>query len=154
MQRIKKWITHNFWLKVISLILAVTTWSYVTWQLKKAKEEEEQAMFSMIHYDFASKVLPVEVTIAGKARNGYEVTLSGITVSPADCLVIGPKNILDDISAAKTAPVDISGCSKDIDRRISLAPIPGGFATKDEFIKVHIPIVKIPEEPKPAQTAQ
>ncbi len=154
MLRIKKWITHNFWLKVISLILAVTTWSYVTWQLKNAKEEEERTMFSMIHYDFVSKVLPIEVIIAGKARNGYEVAQGGITASPADCLVIGPKNILNDITIARTVPVDISGHSKDIDKRISLAPIPGGIVTKDEFIKVHIPIVKTPEEPKPAPTAQ
>lgn len=154
MLRIKKWITHNFWLKVTALILAFTTWSYVTWQLEKAKEEEQRAMFSMIHYDFVSKVLPIEVTIAGKVRDGYEVVQNGITISPTDCLVIGPKNILSDITVAKTLPIDISGHNKDIDKRISLAPIPGGISAKDEFIKIHIPIAKIPEEAKPEAAAQ
>lgn len=154
MLRIKKWVTHNFWLKVISLVLAFTTWSYVTWQLKKAKEEEERTMFSMIHYDFISKVLPIEITVIGKAKDGYGIIHGGITVLPNNCLIMGPKNILNDISVVKTVPIDISEHNKDIDKRVSLAPIPGGIATKDEFIKIHIPIMRAPKELKPAQAAQ
>jgi len=149
--KIKKWITHNFWLKVFSLILAVTTWFYVTWQLEKAKDEEQKVIFNMIHYDVISKVLPVQVTITGKARDGYEVVQGGITVSPSQCVIIGPKNILESVSAAKTSPIDISGNTKDVDKRISLAPIASGIAIKDEFVKIHIPIIKKEEPAKPAE---
>lgn len=152
--KIKKWITHNFWLKVLSLVLAVTTWFYVTWQLKKVKDEEQRAMFSMIHYDFIPKILPIQVTIAGKAKAGYELVESGITVSPVECAVIGPKNILENVTVAKTAPIDISGYTKDVDRRVSLAPIASGIAVKEEFVKVHIPIAKKEEPAKPAEAQQ
>lgn len=29
----KKWIVNNFWLKVISLILAIVTWLYISGEL-------------------------------------------------------------------------------------------------------------------------
>lgn len=150
--KIKKWIIHNFWMKIFSLVLAVTTWFYVTWQLEKAKAEERRAIFSMIHYDIVSKVLPIHVTIAGTVKDGYEVIEKDITVDPVECMVIGPKNILEGITAAKTAPIDISGHTKDVNIRVSLAPISSGIATEDEFIKVHIPITKKKEPPKAAET--
>lgn len=31
----KEWITHNFWLKMISLGLAILTWIYVNGELAK-----------------------------------------------------------------------------------------------------------------------
>jgi YbbR domain-containing protein len=150
MLNIKRLVTHNFWLKVLSLILAILTWFYVTWQLKKAKSEEEKSIFSMIHYEVILRALPVDVTITGKPKDGYEVNESGITVEPEECVVVGPKNILVDIKTAKTAPIDISGYSKDIDKRVALAPIASGIAIKEEFIKVHIPIIKKEETVEPA----
>jgi len=33
----KNWIVNNFWIKVISLILAVITWFYVNGELEKEK---------------------------------------------------------------------------------------------------------------------
>jgi hypothetical protein len=149
MSRIKGWITYNFWLKALSLILAVVTWSYVTWQLEKAEEKEKHAksdeqwaMFNIIHYDFAAKKLPIAAAITGAAQDGYEVAATGITVSPAECVIIGPKNVLREVASAKTAPVDISGSSADIDRCVSLAPIRGGITVKEEFVTVHVPIRK------------
>jgi YbbR domain-containing protein len=31
----QKWLTNNFWLKLISLILAVVTWLYISGELAK-----------------------------------------------------------------------------------------------------------------------
>ncbi len=151
MAKLRRLITHNFWLKVLSLVLAIVTWFYVTWQLEKTKHEEERAIFSMIHYDMVLRALPIEVTIAGKPKDGYEVKEKGITVEPKECLIVGPKNILADVKTAKTVPVDISGYSKDIDKRVSLAPMTGGIISEDEFIKVYIPILKKEEPAAPAE---
>lgn len=150
MLKIKRFIIHNFWLKMLSLALAVVTWLYVTWQLGEAKREEEKSMFSMIHYDVILRELPVDAVIMGKPKDGYAVSEKGITIEPKVCVIVGPKNILEDINTAKTVPVDISGCSKDIDRRISLAPIAGGITSDDEFIRVYIPIIKNGDPAKPA----
>ena len=151
MAKLRRLITHNFWLKVLSLALAIVTWLYVTWQLEKAKREQETALFSMIHYDIILRALPIEVTIAGKPKDGYEVKEKGITIEPKECLIVGPKNILTDVKTAKTLPLDISGYSKDLDKRVSLAPLAGGIISQDEFIKVHIPIVKKEEPAAPAE---
>ena len=151
MVKLRRLITHNFWLKVLSLALAIVTWLYVTWQLGKAKREQETALFSMIHYDIILRALPIEVTIAGKPKDGYEVKEKGITIEPKECLIVGPKNILTDVKTAKTLPLDISGYSKDLDKRVSLAPLAGGIISQDEFIKVHIPIVKKEEPAAPAE---
>src|SRR3989338_7685467 len=151
MAKLRRLITHNFWLKVLSLALAIVTWFYVTWQLEKAKREQETALFSMIHYDIILRALPIEVTIAGKPKDGYEVKEKGITIEPKECLIVGPKNILTDVKTAKTLPLDISGYSKDLDKRVSLAPLAGGIISQDEFIKVHIPIVKKEEPAAPAE---
>lgn len=148
MAKLSRIITHNFWMKVLSLALAIVTWLYVTWQLQKAKHEEERAIFSMIHYDIVLRSLPIEMTIIGKPKDGYEVAEKGITVEPKECLIVGPKNILANVKTAKTVPIDISGYSKDVDKKISLAPMAGGILSEDEFIKVHIPIAK-KDEPAP-----
>lgn len=152
MLKIKRFIMHNFWLKLLSLALAVVTWLYVTWQLGETKREEEKAIFSMIHYDVILRELPVDAVITGKPKDGYMVKENGITVEPKECIIVGPKNILGDVKTAKTVPIDISGCSKDIDKRVSLAPIAGGITTEDEFIKIHIPITKKDEPGRPAET--
>ncbi|MDD5679867.1 MAG: YbbR-like domain-containing protein [Candidatus Omnitrophica bacterium] len=152
MLKISKLITHNFWVKVLSLVLAVATWFYVTWQLKETRDKEQKAIFNMIHYDVVSSALPIQVTILGKVRDGYEVVQNGITASPVECIVIGPRNILEGVTVAKTVPIDISGCAKNVDKRVSLAPIASGIAIKEEFVKIHIPIVKKEEPAKPAET--
>ncbi|MBU4376247.1 MAG: YbbR-like domain-containing protein [Candidatus Omnitrophica bacterium] len=149
MLKIKRFIMHNFWLKLLSLVFAVVTWFYVTWQLGRVRREEEKAIFSMIHYDVVLRELPVDLIIVGKPKEGYIIKESGITVEPKECIIVGPKNILGDVKTAKTVPIDISGYSKDIDRRVALAPIAGGITSEDEFIKIHIPIIKKNEPVKP-----
>ena len=138
----KKWITNNLGLKVLSLILAIATWYYIAWELEKAKIEEERAIFSMLHYDVISKKLPIQLIMVGDAVEGYEIIESGVTIDPQVCVVIGPKHILENIESARTVPLDISEYTKAIDAQLSLAPIARGIVLKDDFVKVHIPIVK------------
>jgi len=42
------WIINNFWIKVLSLILAVVTWFYVNEELIKEKKIEKQLYKSSI----------------------------------------------------------------------------------------------------------
>ena len=138
----KKWITNNLGLKILSLILAIATWYYIAWELEKVKSEEEKAIFSMLHYDVISKKLPIQLTLVGDTIEGYEIITDGITIDPQVCVVIGPKRILEDIDSARTMPLNISEYTKAIDTQLSLAPIARGIILKDDFVKVHIPILK------------
>jgi YbbR domain-containing protein len=143
--RAKKWITNNLGLKILSLILAIMTWFYVSNELAKIKSEEEEAIFSMLHYEVISKALPIKLTIIGEAREGYKINEGGITLDPENCVVIGPDNILNNVSLARTIPIDVSEYTQDINKQISLAPIAKGISLKGNFVNVYIPIVKIDE---------
>ena len=146
--RAKRWITNNIGLKLLALVLAITTWFYINKELAKIKNEEERAIFSMLNYNVISKKLPIQLTIVGKPQEGYEVLTEGITIDPVTCVVIGPQKILMDVSVARTIPIDISEYTKDITKHFSLAPIAKGISLRDYLIKVHIPVVKI-NRPKP-----
>ncbi|MEA3305720.1 MAG: hypothetical protein U9R52_02785 [Candidatus Omnitrophota bacterium] len=140
--KVKKWITNNIGLKILSLILAMATWYYIAWELEKIRDEEEMSIFSMLHYDVISKKLPIQLALVGDAIKGYEIITDGITIDPRFCVVIGPKRILGNIDSARTMPLDISEHTKDVDKQLSLAPIAKGIILKDDFVKVHIPIVE------------
>ncbi len=146
--RLKRWIMNNLGLKVLALILAIGTWFYINKELTKVKTEEEKAIFSMLHYDVISKKLPIQVTIVGKVVPGYEIDTAGITVEPAACAVIGPKNLLESVDIARTVPIDISEYTQSVSKELALAPIAKGLELKNYFVKVHIPIVKEGEAQK------
>jgi len=42
------WITNNFWIKILSLILAIVTWFYVNEELIKEKQMTKQLYKSSI----------------------------------------------------------------------------------------------------------
>ena len=138
----KKWITNNFGLKLVSLILAIATWLYISLELAKLKSEEERAIISMLQYEVISKRLPVQLTIVGKARKDYIVMTDDITIDPEAIVVIGPDSILERVNFARTIPIDISEYTRDIIKEIELAPIAKGITLKHSLVNVHIPIVK------------
>ncbi|MBN1871933.1 MAG: YbbR-like domain-containing protein [Candidatus Omnitrophica bacterium] len=146
--RARRWITNNFGLKLLSLILAIATWFYINRELTKKKDEEEKAIFSMLNYEVVSKKLPIQLTLVGKTQAGYEIATNRITLDPDTVVVIGPKNILSDVAYARTMPIDISEHIKDIVKEIPLAPIAEGISLKNYIVKVNIPIIsKIEEGP-------
>jgi YbbR domain-containing protein len=147
--RAKKWITNNLGLKILSLILAIGTWFYVNHELTRIKNEGEKAIVNMLRYDVILKRLPIQLTVVGEVKEGYEIVTDSITIDPKTCIVIGPKNILNEVSFARTMPVDVTGCAKDIDEQVALAPIATGIALKDNFVKVYIPIVQEKEPTSP-----
>lgn len=142
----KRWITHNLGLKILALVLAIATWFYISQELTKLKNEEERAIIDMLHYKVISKKLPVQLMIVGEARKEYKVIMENVTVQPETIIVIGPKNILDEVNYARTVPIDISEYTKDINKDIALAPIARGIRLKNTFVKVFIPIAKEPKK--------
>ena len=146
--KVKKWITNNLGLKILSLVLAMATWFYVNSELTKLKNEEGRAIVSMLRYKIISKKLPIQLTIVGEIRKGYKLTIDDITVDPETIVVVGPENILREVNSARTMPLDIGEYTKDVIKQIELAPIAKGIALKDSIVKVYLPILK--EEGEPA----
>ena len=142
----KKWITNNLGLKIMSLVLAIATWFYVSLELAKLKSEEEKAIISMLRYQVISKTLPVQLTIVGEVRENCEVITDDITIDPETIVVIGPDSILNKVNFVRTMPVDISEYTRDIIKDVELAPIAEGITLRHSLVKVHIPIIKTETE--------
>ncbi len=51
----KNWIVNNFWIKVISLILAVITWFYVNGELEKEKRLSRKFYQSSLYKSYLEK---------------------------------------------------------------------------------------------------
>jgi YbbR domain-containing protein len=147
----RRWVTNNFGLKLLSLVLAITTWFYINRELTKIKNEEERAIFSLINYEVTSKRLPINLTLVGKTHEGYEIATDDIILEPETCVVIGPKRILSSVSYVRTIPIDISEYTKDIVKEIPLAPIAEGLSLRDYLVKIHIPIIKKKGEEEPVK---
>ena len=128
------------------MVLAIITWFYINRELTKLKSEEEKAIISMLQYEIISKKLPIQLSIVGEVRDGYELVVDGIAVDPETIVVIGPEKILNEVISARTMPIDISEYTKDVIKQIELAPIAEGITLKDSFVKVRIPILKKQEE--------
>ena len=144
--RVKRWITNNIGLKLLSLILAIITWYYVSGELARLKSEEEEAIVSMLHYEVISKKLPVKVTIVGEVRKDCKIEMDGVAVVPESIIVMGPKHILSEVTFARTVPIDITEYTRDVTKQVKLAPIAKGMTIEDVLVNVYIPIVKTGEK--------
>ncbi|MBC7342621.1 MAG: hypothetical protein H5U02_09285 [Clostridia bacterium] len=65
-----------------------------------------------------SRVLPVRVQVSGQVAPGYQV--QRILVSPQTVVVFGPQNVLDQLLAINTEPIDISGAKRTITQEVKL----------------------------------
>ncbi len=63
--------------------------------------------------------------IVGEPADGYEVV--DRTVNPPAILIDGPGHLLDDVISVSTAPVDISGATTNVTRRVLIEPLPPGI---------------------------
>ena len=72
-------IAHNFWLKIISLVLAIATWFYVFDLVNPVsftqRQEKPEDVFA--RYQFTIKEVPVKLVFTGKTPEGYRVAYTG-----------------------------------------------------------------------------
>ena len=68
----KNWIVNNFWIKVISLILAVITWFMVNGELEKEKRFSSRFYNSALYKSYLSEDSQEETSSQEKTMNkGY-----------------------------------------------------------------------------------
>ncbi len=70
------------------------------------------------------KSVAVITQVVGEPANGYEVI--DRTVNPPTILIDGPRNLLEDVISVSTSPVDISGATTNVTRRVQIEPLPPG----------------------------
>ncbi len=84
-----------------------------------------------------TKTVPVVPTIVGSPQPGLTVT--GVTADPATVTLSGLGSLLQHVTAAATAPVDLGGARGDLTRRVGLV-LPSGVAASSPqaAVTVHI----------------
>ena len=95
--RIVEIISHNFWLKVLSFILAVATWFYVFDVVYPvASQQKREALEEVLErYNFTLKEVPVRAVLTGTAPEGYRVVFDKVKVEPSVIAIYGPEELID-----------------------------------------------------------
>lgn len=75
------------------------------------------------------RVVSVIADVTGEPADGY--TMSQRNVLPGTITVEGPDDVLDELLFVHTEPVDISGASQSVSRRVGLADLPAGVTVID-----------------------
>lgn len=141
---IRRMLTENVGLKIVSLILAVIAWFYIVDELHKGTSEEEQFIAKMIPSEgVAAKKLPIKTIFIGKVRPGYEISRDKIVVSPDYCIVVGTRELLGKIRFAYTTPIDVSGANKSFTKSVPLNPIAPGIFMEETLVQVTVPVDRV-----------
>ncbi|PIU41515.1 MAG: hypothetical protein COS99_05025 [Candidatus Omnitrophica bacterium CG07_land_8_20_14_0_80_42_15] len=143
MKKIRNFILSNIYLKVFSLVLAVTLWFYMRGELSRITLEEEMGLKSgIVPYRITAKIFPVALDITGKVASNCRIIEDKIVITPAVCSVMGPEGLLNKIKVIKTMPIDISEYTKNSTIQVSLRSPAMGVRVIDRFVTVSIPIVE------------
>jgi len=86
--------------------------------------------------------VPVKLDLVGEPPKGFVIDKENLTINPSACIVVGPKSLLEKLTAVNTQPVDISKTTKTLSKDISVISPIKGMLLKDRFVKITIPIIK------------
>lgn len=137
------WLGKNFWLKVVSMALAVITWYYVTEELRHMPGEERLPFWVTYTQGSVIKEVKIIPVIIGHPAENYVVRLEKITVVPATTFIMGPRRIVDKITSLKTVQIDITGQNKTCSLTVPLELVKGvKFYGPGAVVDITIPIEK------------
>ncbi len=111
----KKILTKNIGLKVLSLVISVTLWFWVAININGEKREALQVLrFNEID----TKSVPVKPLFSGFPGKGYYI--KSIMVFPEQIVVRGANTLLQEIEFLTTEPVDISGRNVSFEEHVQI----------------------------------
>lgn len=94
--------------------------------------------------ELPSKSVPVKVPIIGEPAQGYKV--ERVVVEPNLVTIFGEFARLDQVNSLTTTPVDISGTTKDINKKVNLNLPQGITFLEEESVTAVVRIVKLEEK--------
>lgn len=138
-------IFHNLFLKIISLALAILTWTYIIGELYKqvpAIHRGPATVINIADQNVIVKTLPVHVNLLGAPDEAYEMVLDRIKITPAECVVTGALEKIENLSFITTEPIPINGLTKTLRQKVRLKESPDYTISDEQDFYVVIPIVK------------
>ncbi|MFL5761487.1 MAG: YbbR-like domain-containing protein [Thermomicrobiales bacterium] len=102
------------------------------------------------------KSVAVITQLNGEPAPGYEVV--DRTINPATVLVDGPQGLLNDLVAVSTEPIDVSGATSTVSKRVTIVGLPAGVQVIDPADGTVVAVVQIRQrgvtQPLPSQHIQ
>ena len=135
-------LIDNLGIKLTALFLALICWFFVFGEINKMLPEKNQEHRVLTSGRLITKQIPVQIVLEGEPSEGFKVERSKILFNPSFCLVVGEKDILENISYIRTLPINISGRSKSFNEVVKLEAFSKEAGQKDMTVEVIIPIEK------------
>lgn len=130
------WLTRNFGLKLLSLLLAVVLWLYVDGVLR-GKPLIPRGNTGI---PWAAKIVPIVPVIEGQPLPGFRIRKDKVSVKPDRVVVLAPEEGLRGITKLTTQPVSVIGANRSVIKWVSLRTEKGASLPLEEGVEVNIPI--------------
>jgi YbbR domain-containing protein len=141
---VRKFFTENIGLKLLSLALALIAWFYIVQALNEGSQEEMQFLRKILPSEgMVAKKLTIKPIFIGKPKGGYVMLPDKVVVTPSFCIVVGTKDVLENVRFAYTMALDISGLNKTVTRSVPLSPIAPGVYMEETLVEVTVPVEKV-----------
>ena len=143
-------IFHNFWLKLISLVLAVSTWFYVfdlvNSESFSQKKETLEDIFT--RYNFVVKDVPVKPIYTGKSPEGYYIPFDDVIIKPAKISIFGPEDVVENVEELKTERIDIGEYTRSTSISFGVYSNVKPLKFKEKTVQVFLPVFPTRSEEK------
>ncbi len=141
-------ITHNFWLKIISLVLAVATWFYVFDLVNPVSftQKPQTAEDVFARYQFTIKEVPVKLVFTGASPEGYRVEYDKVKVTPSSIAIFGPEEVVEAVDELRTKKIDLGKFRKTTKVQLGIVSDVKMLQFKDKVVEVYLPVGKGGEE--------
>jgi hypothetical protein len=140
MQRFRKILLNNAYLKVIALILAVLLWVYIVYELSGAEGRFGYSLPKLFQSSLMrGKYIPVKATIIGLPSRGYHVNKDKVRIYPSSILAVGAMRAIESTEYLRTEPIDVTGRSETVKVYV---PLEDATFRKEDLIEVIVPIEK------------
>ena len=134
-------LRSNLASKLVSLILAVITYSYVQGETKESGHSSY--LERRFLQELETKVVPVKVELKGEPPPGYKILRNNIRVKPEKVVIVGRRQSLDQILEIPTQEIDVRKFTHTQVLYVSLEPVRDAILVDKNLVEVEIPVVVV-----------
>jgi len=144
-------VFHNFWPKIISLVLAVATWFYVFDLISNESyhQKKETAEDILARSRLTVKEVPVKPVFTGKTPEGYKVDYGGIVIDPGTISILGPATFVEKVDEIRTDRINLDEYTRSVTLRLGIHSDVRAIRFENKFVELYLPVEKNKDDLEP-----